>query len=104
MRKSGVNLVEGPVGRHLLNLGTFMARVGGTLPTLARFMALGVISMTGMSIGDVYSLPRLGHHEIAALPFTSPVLLIATAVNIGLGNGAVAVIARAVGRGDREHI
>jgi putative MATE family efflux protein len=90
MRKGGVNLVEGSVGGHLINLGTFMA--------------LGVISMTAMSIVDVYFVARLGHHQIAALTFTFPVLLIVTAVNIGLGNGAVAVIARAVGRGDREHI
>lgn len=90
MRKAGVNLVEGSVGGHLLNLGTFMA--------------LGVVSMTAMSLVDTYFVARLGHQQIAALTFTFPVLLIITAVNIGLGNGAVAVIARAVGRGDREHI
>jgi len=90
MTRGSVNLAEGPVGRHMINLGTFLA--------------LSVVSVLVMSLVDIYFVSRLGHQQLAALSFTFPVLMIVSAVNIGLGNGLMAIVARAVGEGNRDHI
>jgi len=45
---------------------------------------------------------KLGPPALAALSFTFPIYLIVTAFSSGLGNGVVAVIARAVGAGDKS--
>jgi putative MATE family efflux protein len=81
-----VNLVEGSVGAHLLSLGVFLA--------------MSMLAIMSIGIADVYFVGRLGHHELAALTFTYPIVMIGGTIAFGLGNGVVAVIARAIGEGD----
>ena len=82
-----VDLTQGSVGKHMRSLGTFLA--------------FGTVAIFCTSMVDVYFVSKLGAHALAALSFTFPVYLIVTAFSSGLGNGVVAVIARAVGGGDR---
>lgn len=59
-----------------------------------------------MAIGlvDIYFVARLGAKPLAALSFTFPIVLTLSAISLGLSNGVVAVIARAVGEDDHEGI
>ena len=79
-------LTEGAVGRTLLRL---------TLP-----MIVGMMSMVGFNVVDTFFVSRLGTHELAAISFTFPVILLVTSISIGLGIGAASAIAKAIGRGD----
>lgn len=87
-KRRGVDLTQGPVGRHLLNLGTFLA--------------LGVVAVMCTSLVDLYFISRLGANSLAALGFTFPIVLTVMSLSMGLGNGIVAVVARAVGQADHE--
>ena len=86
--RKGVDLTEGPVGRHLVNLGAFLA--------------FGVIAVMVTNLADVYFVSHLGPQPLAALSFTFPIVLTVGGISLGLGNGVVAVIARAVGQGDHD--
>jgi putative MATE family efflux protein len=69
--------------------------------SLGTFLAFGTVAIFCTSMVDVYFVSKLGAHALAALSFTFPIYLLVTAFSSGLGNGVVAVIARAVGSGDR---
>ncbi len=90
MRKGRVNLTEGPVGRHMVGLGVFLA--------------LGAIANMLTALADVYFVAQLGHHELAALSFTFPIQIMVGTLSMGLGNGIIAVIARAVGQNDHDAV
>jgi len=90
MSRRGINLVEGPVGRHMVSLGVFLA--------------LSVVANMATLLVDTYFVSQLGHRELAALSFTFPIQLIVGAISMGMGNGIVAVTARAVGEGDHNAI
>ena len=85
-----VNLTEGSVGGHLASLGVFLG--------------LGVLAIMGTSLVDIYFVAQLGAHELAAISFTVPVMMIMSAFSLGLGNGVIAVVARAVGQGDHGRV
>jgi putative MATE family efflux protein len=88
--RRGVNLTVGPVGRHLIGLGMFLA--------------LSVISLMVTAVVDIYFVAQLGTHAVAALSFTFPVLMIMGALSMGLGNGVIAVVARAIGQDDHQAV
>jgi putative MATE family efflux protein len=90
MKRGSINLVEGSVGQHLVSLGVFLA--------------LNVVAVMTISLIDIYYVSRLGHTQLAALSFVLPILMIVNAVSLGLGNGVIAVVARAVGAGNRDVI
>ena len=89
-RRRGTDLTQGSVQKQLLGLGIFIA--------------LGVMMMMTTALADTYFVAQLGTHELAALSFTFPVMMVVTCVAMGLGTGAVSVVARAVGEGDREAV
>ena len=87
--KSRIDLTEGPIGRHLVNL---------TIP-----MFLGISSMIVASLIDTVYVGWIGTLELAAVSFTFPVVMAMATVSMGLGIGASSIIARVVGAGDEKN-
>ena len=83
-------LIEGPVGKILVKL---------TIP-----MIFGIFSIVAFNLMDTFFVGRLGTDELAALSFTFPVVLVLNSLALGLGIGASAVIARAIGEGDHHRV
>ena len=83
MAANPAKLIEGPVGRHLVDM---------TVPTL-----FGIFTMMAQTFADAYFIGQVGDRELAALSFAFPILMIVTSVAIGLGAGTSSVVARAVG-------
>jgi putative MATE family efflux protein len=83
-------LVEGPVGRTLVNL---------TVP-----MMFGIISMVAFNLVDTIFIGRLGAIELAALSYTFPVVLVIASIAMGLGIGTSAVISVAIGEGNDHKV
>jgi putative MATE family efflux protein len=88
--KSRINLAEGPIGRHLVNL---------TIP-----MFLGISSMIVASMIDTVYVGWIGTLELAAVSFTFPVVMGMATVSMGIGVGASSIIARVVGAGDNAKV
>lgn len=84
--RHGVKLTEGDSHRQLLGL--------------AGYMMLGSVATMTFQLADAYFVSRLGTHELAALAFTFPVIMILHAISVGLGTGVTAVVARIFGKGD----
>jgi len=80
------DLTQGSVFGHLLRL---------VLP-----MSFGILAMMLVGVIDAYWVGRLGTAQQAAVQFVFPVSMLVMSVAIGLGAGAVSVVARAAGRGD----
>lgn len=80
-------LINGPVGRTITML---------TLP-----MIIGMVGMLSFNLIDTYFVGQLGELELAAISFTFPITYIVTAISLGIGTGASAVVSRAIGREDR---
>jgi Na+-driven multidrug efflux pump len=79
---------DGPVAGHVLRL--------------AGFMGMGFLAMTATQLVEVVYLGIVGTDELAAISYTFPIVLTLNAAARGIGIGASAVIARAVGAGDRD--
>lgn len=88
--KKGAALVEGPVGKTLINL---------TIP-----MILGIMGMVAFNLVDTYFIGQLGIIELAAISFTFPVVMIVSSLAFGIGMGGSAVISRAIGEGDQDRV
>jgi len=80
------DLTQGPVFGHILRL---------VLP-----MSFGIVAMMLVGVVDAYWVGKLGTAQQAAVQFVFPVSMLVMSVAIGLGAGAVSVVARAAGRGD----
>ena len=65
-------------------------------------MILGFLAMTLASLVETVYLGRVGTEAIAAVTFAFPVLMAIGAATRGIGVGIGAVLARAIGAGDRE--
>lgn len=83
-------LLEGPVGPTMVRL---------TLP-----MLFAVVTMVAFNLADTYFVGQLGKLELAAMGFTIPVVMLITSLSQGLGMGASAVVARAIGEGDNRKV
>lgn len=83
-------LIEGNLARQLFEL---------TIPTIWAFFAF--LSFT---LADTFFIGQLGSQQLAAITFTLPITTIVENIGVALATGAGSVIARAVGRGDREEI
>jgi len=88
MASKPAKLIEGPVGRHLVDM---------TVP-----MLFGIFTMMMQAFADAYFIGRVGDRELAALSFTFPILMMVTSVAIGLGAGTSSVVARAIGSHDHR--
>jgi MATE family, multidrug efflux pump len=87
---SAAKLIEGPVGKTLVNL---------TIP-----MVFGMVGLIIFNLTDTYFVGKLGANELAALSFTFPVIFIINSIALGLGIGASVVISRAIGEGDQNKV
>jgi putative MATE family efflux protein len=65
-------------------------------------MGMGFLAMTATQLVEVVYLGIVGTDELAAISYTFPIVLTLNAAARGIGVGASAVIARAVGAGDRD--
>jgi len=76
---------------------------GSVFGHLLRFvmpMSFGILAMMLVGVVDAYWVGKLGTEQQAAVQFVFPVSMLVMSVAIGLGAGAVSVVARAAGRGD----
>lgn len=81
-------LLDGPVGPTLIKL---------TLP-----MIIGMLGIVIFNLVDTFFVGRIGTTELAAMSFTLPVVMLQGSISMGLGVGASAVIARAIGQKNKE--
>lgn len=81
-------MTEGPIGPHLWRL--------------AMPMAVGLVSVVGFNVVDVWFVARLGGDALAAIAFTIPVVMAIGSIGIGSGIGVTAVLSQVVGRGDSD--
>ncbi len=86
-RPHSAKLTEGPVTRGLFKL---------SLP-----MVWGLLSVITFNLADVYFIGQLGANELAAISFTTPIVMVITSLAIGLGTGTSSILARTIGQGDR---
>ena len=87
-RSDTASFTEGDLSRHLMRL--------------SGYMILGFLAMTLASFVEIFYLGRVGTAAIAAVTFAFPVLMAIGAATRGIGIGIGAVLARAIGAGDRE--
>jgi putative MATE family efflux protein len=90
MKNGKPKLIDGPVGKTLLNL---------TIP-----MVIGIMGIVAFNLVDTYFVGQLGTTELAALSFTFPVVFVIGSIALGLSMGTSAVISRAIGEGDRHKV
>jgi len=67
-------------------------------------MLLAVMTMVAFNLADTYFVGQLGANELAAMGFTIAVVMLVGSLAQGLGVGASAVIARAIGEGDFKQV
>jgi len=84
------SLTTGSIRSHLIKL---------SLP-----MFWGMLTIVALNLTDTYFVAQLGTQHLAAMSFIFPVFATLAGLTMGLGNGAGAVIARAIGKGDRYKI
>lgn len=86
--KAEANFADGDMSRHVVRL--------------SGYMILGFLAMTLAQFVEAVYLGLVGTAAIAAVTFTFPVMMGLGAATRGIGMGAGAVLARAIGSGDRE--
>jgi len=64
--------------------------IGATLARLAFPVLIALLGMVGFNIADTYFIARLGPHQLAAISFTFPVVMVIASLSIGLGVGVEA--------------
>jgi len=84
------NLLEGPVGRTVIDLA---------IP-----MVFGMAAVILFNVVDTFYVGRLGARQLAAMSFTFPVAFLVMSIAMGMGVGVTSVISRAIGAGDRERV
>ncbi|WP_306251422.1 MATE family efflux transporter [Parvularcula sp. IMCC14364] len=82
---SQAKLTTGPVGRTLWQ---------NSWP-----MSMGLISVIAFNIVDTFYIGQLGADQLAAMGFCFPVIFIMGSMAIGLGNGSLSILSRAIGEG-----
>ena len=76
--------------------------MSGHVLRLSGFMVMGFFAMTVAQLIEAVYLGMVGSAELAAAAFTFPVVMAFNAVTRGIGIGTGAVLARAIGEGDRQ--
>ncbi len=83
-------LTEGPIGK--------------TLVKLSSQMLVGIFGMVAFSLVDTYFVGQLGASELAAMGYVLPVAMVIMGLTLGIATGTATVVARAIGKGDRERV
>jgi len=84
---------------HQINL--LKDPVGPTLKTMTVPMIYGLILLMTFNLVDTFFVGLLGTEPLAAISFTFPITFTVISLTIGLGIGTSAVIAKALGKGDK---
>ncbi len=74
-----------------------------TLLRMAVPMLAGTFAINAYNLTDTWFVSRLGTIPLAAMAFTFPVVMILRFITMGLGTGALAIVAHAIGRGDHRN-
>ncbi len=90
MKPGSARFTEGPVERALARTSLQML--------------IGILAMVAFNLVDTFFVGQLGKLELAAMAFTFPVVTVFGGLALGLGQGASAVISRALGEGDRDRV
>ena len=77
--------------------------IGYTLKKMTLPMIMGMIMLMTFGLVDTFFVSLLGTEPLAAISFTFPVTFTLISLNIGLGIGTSAIIARYLGSGDQTH-
>ncbi|XOV81407.1 MAG: MATE family efflux transporter [Aestuariibacter sp.] len=77
--------------------------IAATLRRMTLPVVLGMILLMTFGLVDTFFVSLLGTEQLAAISFTFPVTFTVISLNIGLGIGTSATIAKLLGAGDREH-
>lgn len=85
---------------HQINL--LKDPVAPTLKTMTVPMIYGMILLMTFNLVDTFFVGLLGTQPLAAISFTFPITFTVISLTIGLGIGTSAVIAKALGKGDKE--
>jgi len=75
-----------------------------TLLRLSAPMLVGILAMMAFNVIDTFFVGRLGTIPLAAMTLTFPVVMVIGTFTLGLGVGAMAVISKGIGAGDRSSI
>jgi putative MATE family efflux protein len=67
-------------------------------------MLVGILAMMAFNVVDTFFVARLGTIALAAMTLTFPVVMVIGTFTLGLGVGAMAVISKGIGAGDRSRI
>ena len=81
----------------LVNKGVFRTLLSMAVPMLA-----GTFSMNAYNLTDTWFVSRLGTIPLAAMGFTFPVVMMLTAVAMGIASGITPLVSHAVGRNDHK--
>lgn len=81
------DLTTGKIDKHLIKLA---------LPTIG-----GSIAFTLFNVTDTYFVGRLGTEALAAMGFTFPIVMLASAISMGVSAGAGSVLSRAAGNNNK---
>ena len=76
--------------------------VAPTLFALSWPMAVGLFAVIAINVTDTFYLGRLGPDQLSAIGYCFPVIFGLSAVSVGMGNGAAAVVSRALGAGEAD--
>ncbi|MCT4597214.1 MAG: MATE family efflux transporter [Vallitalea sp.] len=82
-----IDLTKGDIDKHLIKLA--LPGIGGGL------------MFTMFNITDTYFVGKLGTESLAAMGFTFPIVMLASAIAMGISAGAASVLSRAAGKNDR---
>lgn len=63
-------------------------------------MVVGMIAMLSFNLIDTYFVGQISTEALAAISYTFPVTYIVTALSIGIGTGASAVVSTEIGKGE----
>lgn len=91
---------RGGLGRAAMTAGP----IGPMMVRLTWPMIFGVLSLVAFNVADTYFVAQLGTEALAAMGFTFPVVMVLGSISLGLGAGAAAVLAQAIGRGDQKSV
>lgn len=92
------------IKKKSLRINTTEGNVATILTKLTIPMIFGILGLVAFNLADTYFIGKLGTLQVAALTFTFPVVLVINSLNLGIGIGASAVIAKAVGEKDHKKV
>jgi len=83
-----IDLTKGKIEKHLIKLA---------LPTIG-----GGLMFTMFNITDTYFVGKLGTEALAAMGFTFPIVMLASAISMGISTGAASVLSRVAGENNKN--